>query len=121
MRDFAASADAAVSFDGTRVLFAGKRAAADPWQVDEVWAAGGEARRVTSGTEDCIRPFYLPEDRVVYARKISGRFVVEVAPLAGGKPLPLTYAPGSFLPTDVLRDGRVLFEGAYPDGSGSSP
>ena len=120
MREFAASADAAVSFDGTRVLFAGKRTAADPWQIYEVSVAGGEARRVTSGTEDCIRPLYLPEDRVVYARRISGRFVIEVAPLAGGKPLQLTYAPGSFLPTDVLRDGRVLFEGAYPDGSGSS-
>jgi hypothetical protein len=28
--------------------------------------------------------------------------------------LPLTYAPGNFLPVDVLRDGRVLFEAAYP-------
>ncbi len=121
VRDFAASADAAVSFDGTRVLFAAKRTAADPWQVYEVSVAGGEARRVTSGAEDCIRPFYLPEDRVVYARRISGRFVIEVASLAGGKPLQLTYAPGSFLPTDVLHDGRVLFEGAYPNGSGSSP
>jgi hypothetical protein len=120
MREFAASADAAVSFDGTRVLFAGKQTAADPWQVYEGSVAGGEARRVTSGKEDCIRPLYLPEDQVVYARRISGRFVIEVAPLAGGKPLQLTYAPGSFLPTDVLRDGRVLFEGAYPNGSGSS-
>ena len=117
--EFAASADATVSFDGTRVLFAGKRTAADPWQIYEVPVAGGEARRVTSGTEDYIRPLYLPEDRVVYARGISGRFVIEVAPLTGGKALQLTYAPGSFLPTDVLRDGRILFEGAYPDGSGS--
>jgi Hydrazine synthase alpha subunit middle domain len=120
MTEFAASADAAVSFDGTRVLFAGKQKAGDAWQIYEVSVTGGEARRVTSGTEDCIRPLYLPEDRVVYARRISGRFVIEVAPLAGGKPLQLTYAPGSFLPTDVLRDGRILFEGAYPDGSGSS-
>lgn len=120
MRDFAASADPAVSFDGTRVLFAGKQKAVDPWQIYEVLVASGEARRVTSGTEDCVRPLYLPEGRVVYARRISGRFVIEVAPLSGGQPLPLTYAPGSFLPTDVLRDGRILFEGAFPDGSGSS-
>ena len=29
---FAATADANISFDGKRVLFAGKQAAADPWQ-----------------------------------------------------------------------------------------
>jgi Hydrazine synthase alpha subunit middle domain len=120
MSAFAASADPAVSFDGTRVLFAGKQKAGDPWQIYEISVAGGEARRVTSGTENCVRPLYLPEDRVVYARRINGRFVIEVAPLAGGNPLPLTYTPGSLLPTDVLRDGRVLFEGTYPYGSGSS-
>ncbi len=91
---FAASADPAVSFDGQSVLFAGKRKAGDPWQIWEISLAGGEPRRITSGDEDCIRPFYLPEDRVVYARKIAGRFVIETVDLAGGKPLPLTYAPG---------------------------
>ena len=83
--------------------------------------AGGEPRRITSGDEDCIRPFYLPEDRVVYARKTAGRFVIETVSLAGGKPLPLTYGPANFLPTDVLRDGRVLFEAAYPLGAEAVP
>ena len=83
--------------------------------------AGGEPRRVTSCDEDCIRPFYLPEDRVVYARKTAGRFVIEAVSLAGGKPLPLTYGPANFLPTDVLRDGRILFEAAYPLGSDAVP
>ena len=118
---FAASADSSVSFDGQRVLFAGKRNAQDPWQIWEVPVAGGEPHRVSSGSEDCIRPFYLPEDRVVYAGKTGGRFVVEAAPLAGGKPLPLTYGPANFLPTDILRDGRILFESAYPLGADSSP
>jgi hypothetical protein len=72
---------------------------------------------VTSGSEDCIRPFYLPENRVVYARKTVGRFVIETLDLAGGKPLPLSYGPANFLPTDVLRDGRILFEAAYPLGA----
>src|SRR5208283_1477652 len=70
---------------------------------------------------DCIRPFYLPGNRLVYARKVSDRFVLENVPLEGGTPLRLTYAPGNALPTDVLRDGRILFEAAYPMGSGQSP
>jgi hypothetical protein len=118
---FAESADPAVSFDGQRVLFAGKQKSQDPWQVWEASRAGGELRRVTSGSEDCIRPFYLPDDRIVYARKIAGRFVIEALNLTGGKPLPLTYGPANFLPADVLRDGRILFQAGYPLGVETTP
>ena len=118
---FAASADAAVSFDGQRVLFSGKRKAEDPWQIWEIAVAGGEPRRVTSGNEDCILPFYLPEDRIVYARKIAGRFVIETLGLAGGKPLAVTHGLANCLPTDVLRDGRILFESAFPFGGDAVP
>ena len=118
---FAASADPAISFDGQRALFAGKRGAGDAWQIWEIALAGGEPHRITSGGEDCVRPFYLPEDRVVYARKIDGRFVIETIDLAGGKPLALTYGPANYLPSDVLRDGRILFEAAYPLGADSVP
>ena len=119
--DFAASADSAVSFDGQRVLFAGKKRADDPWQIWEMSFGGDAPRRVTSGSEDCIRPFYLPEDRLVYAHKVAGRFVIEVMDLTGGKPLALTYGPANFLPSDVLHDGRILFEAGYPLGSDATP
>jgi len=118
---FAQSADPTVSFDGQRVLFAGKPKPQDSWQIFEIALSGGEPRRITSGAEDCIRPFYLPDDRVVYARKVAGRFVIEAVDLAGGKPLALTYGPANFLPTDILRDGRILFEAGYPLGSGTTP
>jgi len=119
--NFAASADAAVSFDGQRALFAGKLKAQDSWQIWEIALNGGEPRRITSGAEDCMRPFYLPEDRVVYARKTAGRFTIETVALSGGKPMALTYGPANFLPTDVLRDGRILFETGYPLGAGATP
>ena len=118
---FAVSADPTVSFDGASVLFAGKQKDSDHWQIWEVTLAGSAARRLTSCADDCVRPFYLPEGRFVYARKSSGRFVVEAAEIAGGKALQLTYGPGSFLPADVLRDGRILFESSYPLGSKGTP
>jgi hypothetical protein len=118
---FAASADPSVSFDGERVLFAGKQKARDPWQIWEITVETGDLRPITHCPEGCVRPFYVPEDRVVYGQKIHRSFVIEIAPLAGGAALPLTYSPGSFLPTDVLRDGRVLFEAAYPLGGTVSP
>jgi len=119
--DFAASADPTVSFDGQRILFAGKLKPQDPWQVYEITLSGGDPRRITSGSEDCIRPFYLPDNRIVYARKIGSRFVIEALDAAGGKPLALTYGPANILPTDILRDGRILFEAGYPLGTETTP
>ena len=118
---FAASADPSVSFDGGQVLFAGKAHAQDPWQIWEVAASGGEPKRLTSFPEDCVRPFYLPDDRVVYARKLGGRYVIETKELASNKTVDLTYIQSGVLPTDVLRDGRILFAAAYPLGSQGNP
>ncbi len=119
---FAAAVDPNLNFDGTSVLFAGKEKPTAPWQVYEVAVSGGKPRRVTSGEEDCVRPMYLPDGRLVYARKTAGRFVLEAAPLDGsGAALRLTYAPGNSLPTDVLHDGRVLFESSFPLGSAGQP
>ncbi len=126
----AASADADVSFDGKRVLFAGRRRAGAPWAIFEVPLEGGTPRQVTSFAEDTIAPFYLPDDKIVYARRAPQGFRLEILPLAGGTPLRLTYGPGSQVATDVLHDGRVLFDGqhgasagreiwaVYTDGSG---
>ncbi|MBS1876572.1 MAG: hypothetical protein JSU00_25375 [Acidobacteria bacterium] len=107
---FAASADAAVSWDAKRILFSGKQRPGDRWQIWEVALAGGAPRRVLTSTEDDITPFYLPPDRIVFSRK--GRLYT--APLAGGAESPLTYVAGNQIVADVLRDGRVLFEGAHP-------
>jgi hypothetical protein len=118
---FAATADANVSFDGARVLFAGKKTAKEPWQVWEAAIAGGNARQITQCMGDCVRPFYLPGGLFVYAEKTQGRFVLQRGEFESPKALQLSYAPGNAMPTDVLRDGRILFEATFPMGSGSSP
>lgn len=118
---FAATADPSVSFDGTRVLFAAKRGAKDPWQVWEVAVPHGEPKQITKCTGDCVRPFYLPGGRLVYAQKMQGRFVLQSAEFESAETLQLYYAPGSAMPTDVLRDGRILFEAEFPLGTGLSP
>ncbi len=113
---FAASADAAVSFDGQRVLFAGKEKPGDSWQIWETALDGGTPRRVTAVPEDSIRPFYLPGGKFVYARRTALGFQLEIASLDGGTPLRLTYGLGDHLASDVLADGRVLFEAPHPGG-----
>ena len=59
MTGFAATADANVSFDGKTVLFAGKQAANDPWQIWELTLADHSVRKLIAGDGDVIRPFYL--------------------------------------------------------------
>lgn len=137
---FAASTDANVSFDGTRILFAAKRRASDRWQIWEALVNGSQSRQLTNCKDQCVRPFYLPDSRIVFAERKAGAFVIETTALNGAHSpdganalnngahspssglsaaTPLTFVSGSALPTDVLRDGRVLFEAAYPLGAGA--
>lgn len=120
---FHSSADAAVSYDAAGVLFAGKRAASDHWQVWEKSLSGGMPRQITHCDSDCIRPLYLPTGAIVYTHVAAKQNTIEV----DGKPL--TFAPRRYLTDDVLRDGRILFEAettpgirelytVYPDGTG---
>lgn len=117
------SADATVSYDGTRVLFSGRLTGAAPWQVWEVALDGGMPRQITRCDGDCIRPLYLPTGEVVYTRALGKASALEIA----GKPV--IFAPGRYLTDEVLNDGRILFEAerrpgsrelytVYPDGTG---
>ncbi len=117
---FAASADPEVSFDGNRVIFSGKRKKEDPWQIWEISTNGSNLHSIAPGHDDLVRPLYLPDGRIVFARKQGGRFLIEAVNEIGGAPQILFFAPGSALPTDILRDGRIMFEAAYPIG-GNSP
>ncbi len=115
---FAASTDANVSFDGKTVLFSGKQNAGDKWGIWDVAVEGGTPKLVLAGAMDLIRPLWMAEGRFVYARRAAGGFALETAGLDGAGPLKLSYLPGNFVPDDVLRDGRVLFESRFPLGAG---
>ena len=119
--DFFATADANVSFDAKKVLFSGKRAASDRWQIWEASIPPATARQVTHCDDDCVKPLNVPEERFVYAHKVSGHFVLEIAPVqADGPAFQLTHTPGDSLPNDVLQDGRVLFASDYPLDNGAT-
>jgi hypothetical protein len=130
---FAATADANISFDGKQVLFAGKQAAGDPWQIWELTLADHSVRKVIATATDAVRPFYLPGGRILWAQRAPWGFQLESAedghlpgykflnPTAGPGVLSLTYTQASAFPADVLADGRILFEAGFPLGSGSTP
>jgi hypothetical protein len=128
-----ATADANLSFDGQRVLFAGKQKQADHWQIWEMTLRGREMRLLFAGSDDAIRPMYLSSGQFVFAERIASGFQIVVAGTQSSEPLapidanagktllPLTYLPASAIPDDVLLDGRILFESFFPLGSGSTP
>ncbi len=119
--DFAQSADANISFDGTRLLFSGKKLKSDPWQIWEASFADLVPRQVTHTSDDAIRPFYLPDDRIVYSAKQNGTFVLVNASLDGSGQQQISFAATNIVATDVLRDGRILLNAAYSGQNESSP
>jgi hypothetical protein len=131
--NFAATADANVSFDAQTVLFAGKQAAGDRWQIWELTLKDRSVHRVITTAEDAERPLYLPGGRMVWAERTAAGFQMQSAedghpmaqqplnPTAGPGVLPLTYVQANTFPTDVLKDGRILFEAGYPLGKGATP
>jgi hypothetical protein len=118
---FAASADADVSFDAKKVLFAGKKNTNDPWAIWELTLADRSVRKVIGGDADAIRPLYLPDDRLVYAQRTAQGFQLAAAQLSGSDALQLTHISASAIAADVLADGRILFESTYPLGEGKTP
>ncbi len=119
-----ASADAVVSFDGKRVLFAARPSREDRWQIWESDGEGGNCHRVFSAEDSCIRPLYLPDGKLAYTRMTPSASRIETIAVASGKTEVLTPFPGRYLTDDILHDGRILFEWEgelftiYPDGTG---
>ena len=71
---FAATADATVSFDGARVVFAAKRKGTDPWQIWEIALSGGVLRCIVCGKDRRDHPFLSAggSDRVFTAGRRRG-------------------------------------------------
>lgn len=130
---FAATADADVSPDAKFILFAGKRTAADPWQIWELDVKKGSVRKVITTATDAERPLYLPGGRMVWAQRDEHGFKIEsgedghppqipfLNPTAGPGVLPLTYIHTSAFPLEIMQDGRILFESGFPLGEGHIP
>jgi hypothetical protein len=118
---FAASADANVSFDGSKILFAAKKQKSDPWQIWEASFADLAPVLIISSANDAIRPYYLPGDRLVFSTRQNGRFVLINASADGNDQRQISFAAENVIASDVLRDGRILVNSAYPGQNESSP
>ncbi len=115
---FFAAADPQVSFEGTQVLFAAKRGAADLWQIWEMQADGSNPRQITHCPNDCLRPAYLPRDAIVFTAESNGpaggSSQLYVSKRDGSEAHAITFGPGQFQVETVLQNGMILASARSP-------
>jgi len=115
--DWVCAADPAFNDDGSRLLFAGKRATDSFLQIWELSEGQAHPQRVVSCEADCITPVYLPNGRVLFASLLAGEYEEHGGKLSfslydigAGEQAPtrLTFNPSSEFEPVVLPDGRIL-------------
>ena len=110
--EFSAAADPRVSFDASRVLFAGRKGRSSHWQIWEMNADGSNQRQLTHCPGDCVQPAYLPRNQIVFTM-VTGReprqtSAIYVSQENGTGAHPITFGPGNFQVETVLHSGRIL-------------
>ena len=126
--DFASACDPAVSFDGTQILFTGKKFPCDSWQIWRMNADGSDKVQITHRTGDCVSPLYIgtlfhlddaaPTEQFVYVSSDAGwvnecgygpSLAIYTARLDGSHSTQITYNLSSDFDPDVLPNGRLVF------------
>lgn len=102
-----------VSYDGKRMLFAGKKETADQWQIWEMSLSSGKARQLTFSETNCTNPTYLPLERFGFTQLVSDEKtgdcnMVFTANLDGSYHQQVTFSPQTFAALTILNDGRFL-------------
>jgi hypothetical protein len=117
--NFFSAADPRISFDGSKVLFAGKKDATATWQIWEMNADGTNQRQVTHCEGNCLAPAYLPRDAVAFSGEVqdsggSGAYQIFFGNLDGSDVHPITFGPGDYELETVLQNGLILASARSP-------
>ncbi len=130
---FDSACDPAVSFDGTRLLFAGKKTPADHWNIYEMAIDGTSVRQITRDLGDCRHPGYqsslytlkpvgvpsVPEYHLTFVAGDDTLNEYGRSPATslysckfdGSPPRRLTYNLSSDMDPFLMDDGRLLYAG----------
>ena len=115
---FFAAADPQVNFDGSRILFSGRKEQSDHWQIWEMNLDGTNKRQVTQCAEDCLRGAYLPADEIVFTVETTkGKQLLSylaVAKADGSDLHRITFGSAAFRLETVLGDGRIVASAPWP-------
>jgi hypothetical protein len=119
---FHSARDPDVSFDGSRVLFSGKRRKTSRWQIYEMAPDGSGVRQVVDAPMDCRQPIYqstlytITSDEPWHQVSFAGSAADEPprlysAKLDGTALRRISHGPYGALDPFLMPDGRILFAG----------
>jgi len=102
-----------ISYDGKSMLFAAQKKQNDVWEIFEMDLGNLKIRQVTSSTENCMDPAYLPDDRMVFSKftsnnKVNAEKQLFTCNLDGSNSNQITFNPHEYSSSTVLNDGRIL-------------
>ena len=112
-KDFFSACSPNISYDGNFMLFAAQKKQNDIWQIFEMNLKNLKARQVTSSTENCIDPAYLPGQRFVFSKLTSDAIMKQgyalfTGNLDGTEISQITFNPQAYFGSTVMEDGRIL-------------
>lgn len=112
--DFYSACSPDVSYDGKKILFAGKLNENDHWQIFEMKLSSRKYRRIIPIEDNCTDPLWLPGGRILFSRSIhndtTGYNHKLFTCLPDGSDLQqITFHPHADFAPSVLADGRVIF------------
>ena len=120
--EFLSACDPAVSFDGKKILFAGKQRKGEPWQIWQMNGNGGNKIQITHGNTDSVSPLYVgslfhlddksPTRKILY---LAGNHLY-TCDLDGKNPRRITYNLYPEFAPDVLPNGRIIFSSLKNNG-----
>jgi hypothetical protein len=128
--EFQSATEPDVSFDGERIVFAGRKEAGDPWCIWETGVDGAGARKITCGPGGARHPIYLPMmytltptstepwEQVAFVGTLPGetnesadgpRTALFTCRLDGTREHQITFNLSNDFDPVVLPDGRMIF------------
>jgi hypothetical protein len=111
--DFFSACGPEISYDGRSILFSAQQKENDPWQIWVMNLDNLKYRQVTSGSESCTDPAWLPGDRMMFSRltlndTVKSAHCLYTCNSDGSGLKQITFGPDNNVATTVLKDGRLL-------------
>lgn len=102
-----------LSYDAESIIFAGQKNKGDIWQIWEMDLNKLKVRQITSSTENCMDPTYLPGGGILFSkesRDVTGNtgHALFTCNMDGSELKQITFNPNAYFASHVLKDGRLL-------------
>ncbi len=110
---FFSACSPSLSYDGSFLLFTGKKDKSDPWQVWIMDLNDMSIRQVTREEVNCLDPVYLPSGRIVFSRSASRNkppptFLLYSCNTDGSEMKQISFHPHRDMASNIMLDGRLL-------------